>query len=117
MKEKLVKVKWDFITLKCGCGHHDDKGVPYYPHMKVEEGIEGAYYDCSKEFCINRIPLLAYEKILDEVVDLINEDKLVNGYSWKVRCARQSYALMVLNYKHKEKVIISIKNTTLRKRI
>ena len=114
--EKLVMVSWDLIRLKCGFSHKNADGKPYNPEMIIKEGVEGAYYDCPDEHCPNRIPLMVYEYLLKAAMELINEGKAVRGYVWEKKIARQCYEFEIYNYKPDEKVVIGIRNLSVRKR-
>lgn len=116
MGNKLLFMSWNFVVLKCGYDHYNEQGKKYNPLMEIKEGTVGAYYDCPDEYCPNRIPMLAYEKIMEETRKIIDTDNVQIGYSWKMKCARQNYELTVLNYKEGEKIVIGIKNLTLRKK-
>lgn len=116
MTEKLCQVSWNFIELKCGYTHYNENGKPWNPPMIVKQGQEGAYYDCPDDHCVNRIPMLTYEKLIQECINLINEGKAERGYTWKFKGSRQTYELTVFNYKPNQKITIGIKNLTIRKR-
>ncbi|MCR5480357.1 MAG: hypothetical protein K6F27_10965 [Ruminococcus sp.] len=116
MTEKLYKVGWNFIDLKCGYAHYDKDGKEYNPRMRIVEGAESAYYDCPDDHCVNRIPLLAYEKILTECVNLINNGLAKEGYVWKMKCARQTYELCIYKNKQESQLSVGIKNLSIRKR-
>ena len=116
MEEKLVMVSWNFVELKCGYEHRNKNDKPYNPPMEIKQGVEGAYYDCPDEHCPNRIPLLTYEKIIKEAMRIINEGLTERGYTWKLKASRQMYELTVLNYKPDVKIVIGVKNLTIRKR-
>lgn len=113
MTEKLYMVGWNFVELKCGYTHKNKNGKDYNPEMKIVEGTESAYYKCSEEHCMNRLPLLAYEKIMQESIRIINEGLVSKGYTWTVKCARQTYELTVFNFKPDIKITIGVKNLTL----
>lgn len=116
MAEKLVMVNWNFVELKCGYEHRSNNGKEYNPPMEVKQGHEGTYYDCPDEHCINRIPMLAYEKIINEAMRIINEGYAERGYTWTMKSSRQMYELTVFNYKPDVKIVIGVKNLTIRKR-
>lgn len=114
--EKVVMLPWDFIELKCGYNHINENGKPYNPEMIIKEGSESAYYDCPDEHCINRIPPIVFEKLLEKVKELISDDKAIKGYVWKQKISRQNYEFEIFNYKSDKKITIGVKNLSIRKK-
>lgn len=115
-KEKVVMLPWDFIEFKCGYTHLNENGKPFNPPMTIKEGLESAYYDCPDEHCINRVPPIVYEKLIEKVMDLISNKKAIKGYVWTQKIARQSYEFEIFNYTKDKKIVIGVKNLSIRKR-
>lgn len=111
-----MAIPWNFIELKCGNEHFNENGKMYNPPMEIKSGTAGAYYDCPEDNCHNRIPPIVYEKLMEMVTNIINEEKADRGYTWTAKISRQIYEFEVLNYKPDEKITIGIINTTIKKR-
>ena len=47
MAEKLYQVGWNFVELKCGYTHYNERGKAWNPPMEIKEGLENRPIDLS----------------------------------------------------------------------
>ena len=64
--DKITGVSWNFIKLVCG--RHEDAR----PKLILENGSGGPCYRCEKADCAFTFPAAVHERLIDEVVKILN---------------------------------------------
>lgn len=104
-----IKVQWDLIQLQCEhCGSD----------LEIKEGPWGCFYSCTDyPNCYNRMNVEIYEKILDEITEVLNKYDNINltGYKWEFRTSYQNYEFKI-EKQLPERFIVSVNNLKKRRR-
>ena len=101
--DKISGVPWDFIKPVCG-NHKDSKS-----ELVLTESGRGPVYRCSSEQCGFEIPAAIHERLLDEIVKILNLKGGLIGYAWKKRIMGHLYAFEIYEYDFETGVIVGIK--------
>ncbi len=101
--DKLSGVPWNFIRLVCPS--HGDKR----PEYLLTNSHAGPCYQCSEEGCGASFPALVHEKLLDDIMKILNEKGNMIGYSWHRQVMRHVYSFAILDYDHEAGAVIGVK--------
>lgn len=102
--DKLSGVPWNFIRLVCPS--HGYKRPLYV----LVNSHTGPCYQCSEEGCNSSFPALVHEKLLDDIMKILNEKGNMIGYSWRKQVMRHVYSFTILNYTHEAGAVIGVKH-------
>lgn len=101
--DKLSGVSWNFIRLVCPS--HGDKR----PEYVLSNSHNSPCYQCSTEGCTASFPALVHEKLLDDIMKILNDKGNMIGYSWHRQVMRHVYSLTILEYDHETGAVIGVK--------
>ncbi len=86
MREIIAFASWNYINLRC----YEHKTI-----LTLTLSDNKPVYRCEADGCNLRFPAEVYERVLDDVVNKQNSEKLIIGESWKRRIAGTTYAFEV----------------------
>ena len=80
--DKFAGVAWGFIRLVC-MEHTEER-----PELLLRNTHVGPCYQCEKESCSASMPAELYEKLLDDVMRILNGKKNIIGHTWNRQLLR-----------------------------
>lgn len=101
--DKIASVPWDFIKLVCA--HHKESGGK----LVLTDSSRGPLYQCESKQCSNTIPAAIHERLLDEIIKILNIKGGLVGYAWNKRIKGHLYAFEIYEYDFETGVIVGIK--------
>ena len=100
--DKIASVPWNFIKLVCG--KHSDK----HQGLVLENGSSGPHYQCEDKACSLTFPAIVHEKLLDEVIKILNTKGGLIGYAWKKRIMGHLYSFEIYEYDFETGVTVGV---------
>ncbi len=104
--DKMVSAPWGFIKLVCI--EHEGKK----PEFEVIQTSNGPIYHCTGFNCGASFPAVVHERLLDNIVKMLNDKEPVIGYKWRKQVQRRVYSLVILSYTFEIGVTIGVKVLT-----
>ena len=101
--DKLSGVPWSFIRLVCPS--HGDKR----PEYVLTNNHTGPCYQCSENGCNSSFPALVHEKLLDDIMKILNDKGNLIGYAWHRQVMGRVYSFTILEYDHEAGAVIGVK--------
>ncbi len=102
-QDKMVTVPWGFIRMVCA-NHSDNR----HKFMLVQRST-GPVYLCGDPACKACFPAIVHERLLDNIMKILNEKGAIIGYKWRKQVQRRGYLLTILNYEHETGAVIGVK--------
>lgn len=100
--DKIASVSWNFIRLVCGM--HGEK----HPELVLRGSSSGPYYLCEEKSCLLKIPVAVHEKLLDEIIKILNTKGGLIGYVWKKRIMGHLYSFEIYEYDFETGVTVGV---------
>ena len=101
--DKFAGVAWGFIRLVC-MEHTEER-----PELLLRNTHAGPCYQCEKESCSTSMPAELYEKLLDDVMRILNGKKNIIGHTWNRQLLRHIYSFTLLEYNHEAGAVIGMR--------
>ena len=90
--DRIASVPWNFIKLVCG--KHGEKRTS----LVLGDGRSGPRYQCKETSCSLAFPAVVHERLLDEVIKILNIKGGLIGYAWKKRVMGHLYSFEIYEY-------------------
>lgn len=90
--DKIASIPWGFVKLVCG--KHKEKRS----ELILENTARGPFYRCNVDGCTLSVPAAVHERLLDEVIKILNIKGGLVGYTWKKRILGQLYGFEIYEY-------------------
>ncbi len=103
MQDKMVTVPWGFIKLVC-TEHIGNKS-----EFELIQLSSGPVYHCKGGNCGASFPAIVHERLLDNIMKILNDKGPIIGYKWRKQVLRHGYLLTILNYQHETGAVIGVK--------
>lgn len=100
--DKITGVSWNFVRLVCG--RHTDKR----PGLILENGTGGPYYRCETDDCAFAFPAAVHERLLDEIIKILNARGSVIGYTWRKQILGHVYSFEIFEYDYETGVTVGV---------
>lgn len=100
MSEKIAFVSWGYLHLICDTHKSELELV-----MKGKRTV----YTCAAEGCVLALPTELYEKLLEDVVAMQNQNSLTIGHRWKRRMKNEAFEFSVVSTSQGKPPTISVK--------
>ncbi len=100
--DKIASVPWNFIKLVCG--NHGEK----HPGLVLRDGNSGPHYQCEETGCSLVFPAAVHERLLDEVIKILNIKGSLIGYVWKKRIMGHLYSFEIYEYDFETGVSVGV---------
>lgn len=100
--DKIAGVSWSFVKLVCG-KHHDT-----HPGLVLENGSSGPRYQCEENSCSLTFPAAVHERLLDEIIIILNVKGGLIGYAWKKRIMGHLYSFEIYEYDFETGVTVGV---------
>ena len=100
MSEKIAFASWDFISLLC---------AKHRKELELSTVGKTPFYCCSESNCETKIPTYAYEKIHNDILNKLNDDKIAIGQEWVIRSLGKTYSCKVVALASGKQTKISVK--------
>ena len=100
--DKITGVSWNFIKLVCD--RHEDAR----PKLILGNGSGGPCYRCEKADCAFTFPAAVHERLIDEVVKILNKKGSVIGYTWRKQILSHVYSFEILEYDYETGVTVGV---------
>ena len=81
----------------------NDRNIP------LQTADTGPCYQCSEDGCTASFPALVHEKLLDDIMKILNDKGNLIGYSWHRQVMRHVYSFTILEYDHETGAVIGVK--------
>jgi len=100
--DRIDSVPWSFIKLVCG--RHGDK----HPGLVLTGGSSGPRYQCEETSCLLTFPAAVHERLLSEIIKILNVKGGLIGYVWKKRIMGHLYSFEIYEYDHETGVTVGV---------
>lgn len=100
--DKIASVPWSFIKLVCA--KHRDK----QPGLVLSDSNSGPRYKCEDISCSVTFPAAVHEKLLDEVIKILNIKGGLIGYAWKKRIMGKLYSFEIYEYDFETGITVGV---------
>lgn len=100
--DKIASVPWGFVKLVCG-KHKETRS-----ELILTDTARGPFYLCSDNGCTLSVPAAVHERLLDEVIKILNIKGGLVGYTWKKRVMGHLYAFEIYEYDFETGVTVGV---------
>ena len=100
--DRIASVPWSFIKLVCG--KHGER----QPGLLLKSGSNGPRYECEEVSCSLTFPAAVHERLLSEIIKILNVKGGLIGYVWKKRILGHLYSFEIYEYDHETGVTVGV---------
>lgn len=100
--DKIASVPWSFIKLVCAKHCEKQQG------LVLKDSISGPCYQCENKNCSLTFPATVHERLLDEVIKILNIKGSLIGYVWKKRIMGNFYSFEIYEYDYETGVTVGV---------
>lgn len=100
--DKIASVPWNFIKLVCG--KHSEK----HPGLVLRDSSSGPRYQCEENSCSLTFPAAVHERLLDEIIKILNIKGGLIGFAWKKRIMGHLYSFEIYEYDFETGVTVGV---------
>lgn len=100
--DKIAGVSWSFVRLVCG-KHHDT-----HPGLVLRDSSSGPRYQCEENSCLFTFPAAVHERLLDEIIKILNVKGGLIGYAWKKRIMGHLYSFEIYEYDFETGITVGV---------
>lgn len=74
----------------------------------MENRNGGPYYRCETEDCAFAFPAAVHERLLDEIIKILNARGSVIGYTWRKQILGHVYSFEIFEYDYETGVTVGV---------
>ena len=100
--DRIASIPWSFIKLVCG------KHSGNHPGLVLRNSSSGPRYQCEETGCSLTFPATVHERLLDEIIKILNIKGGLIGYVWKKRIMGHLYSFEIYEYDHETGVTVGV---------
>ena len=100
--DKIASIPWNFIKLVCG--RHGEN----HPGLELKNSNGGPRYQCAETGCALSFPAAVHERLLDEIINILNIKGGLVGYIWKKRIMGHLYSFEIYEYDFETGVTVGV---------